>query len=254
MGWQTLKKQLKSIVPEKGGPVVVAFSGGVDSSVTALAVHELFRERSVALTAHTELFFPYEQERVETIVRFKGLNHRFLPLNVLGDERVAENGPDRCYWCKRRIFGSMREIFGENAVLLDGTNADDDPKRPGMKAAGEFDVLSPLRLIGISKTDVRELARGLGLPNYDQPSNSCAATRIAIGQPLREAVLAAVKVVENRLVRQGVNDVRARVDDLMMTVHYPSRHAWIVEHERENVQRLIAGSVLRNVEFREWQA
>lgn len=253
MNWQQLVSHIKDIVPDKGGPVVVAFSGGVDSSVVALAAHEVCGTRALALTVDSELVLLHELERAKVISVLKGFHHRYLPLNLLPDERVRENGTQRCYWCKHRIFSALRETFGDNAVLLDGTTADDDPSRPGMKAAAEFGVRSPLRDLGYDKVVVRQLAAYRELPNSTLPSNSCMATRVRQGQPLRQEVLMAIDAVENHLVGHGVNDLRARVDELMMTIHYPSRHAAIVESERKNVQDLIVQSVLEDVQFEEWQ-
>lgn len=254
MDWLQLKEHVSTFCSEKDRPVVVAFSGGVDSSVVALAAHRSLGSRAVAITAVTELVFAHERKRAESIVALMEFEHEALPLRVLSDNRVRMNGPDRCYWCKRSIFKELRKRFGKKAILLDGTNADDDEARPGMRAAAEFGVRSPLKECGIPKNGVREMAKQLGLPNHDLPSNSCIATRVREGQPLDRQVLAAVERLENHLVAQGVDDLRARVDELMMTIHYPSHHAEILQREQKNVQLLIAESVLEGVQLKEWQA
>ena len=199
---------------EKGGPflqtlqtffeahpvVAVALSGGVDSTYLfyeasryAKQVHGYFLETP---------FQPARERRdVERIAALVDAPVTVLSKDVLADAAVAENGSRRCYWCKRFIFGRILDAMARDGrtVLLDGSNASDDPaRRPGMRVLDELGVRSPLRELGLAKPQVRELSRALGLFTAEKPSFSCYATKVPAGQPLTQEALDAVAMRENR--------------------------------------------------------
>lgn len=174
------------------GKAVVALSGGVDSGLAAWAAHKAVGNRPRAATVVSELTPPREARRAESVAAHIGMALRRLPVRALGNPLIRANAPDRCYHCKSLIFSELRHAYGPDVLLIDGTNADDDPLRPGLKALREHSVFSPLREVGLDKAAVRTMARAVGLPNWDTPSESCLATRIAHGVPLDAEALKVV--------------------------------------------------------------
>lgn len=142
--------------------------------------------------------------------------------------------------------------YGDECLIIDGTNADDDPKRPGLQAVKQFNVFSPLKEQGWGKTKVREVARTIGLPNWNAPSESCLATRIAEGMPLNKARLDMVQVMETFFHQAGVETLRARHDNLVASVEYLPQYADIMNKKRDSFAALIKRIGLRSFEFKEW--
>jgi uncharacterized protein len=240
----------------EGSPVVVALSGGVDSGLVAAAAHAAgtgpHRARVVAVTVRSELTAGCDVARASEVARHIGLNHRILDVRMLENEAVKRNNADRCYHCKGAIFGLLRRAFGRKCLLVDGTNADDDPARPGLRAALEHGVFHPLRELSIPKERVRELARAVGLPNWATPSESCLATRLLQGAALTQERLDKVRAMEDFLRERGVKTLRARHDDMVATVEYPAQYAEIMEQERDSLAEMIKGIGLGSCQFKEW--
>lgn len=201
------------------GPVAVAFSGGVDSSLTLWAAATALGEAAVGVHVRSEFICAQERERAERMAALlgqaSGAQVLARPISVLGDEGLRANTAERCYLCKRLVLAEVgrtgREALGHAPQLADGTNADDDPARPGRRALAEFGAHSPLAACGIDKAGVRELARALGLPNADDPSNSCLATRVPEGNALTFARLTAIEGMELAARGRGLTDIRARL-------------------------------------------
>ncbi len=215
------------------GSVGVAFSGGVDSSlVLAVARDVLGRERTLALTAHSELIPAAEREGAARIAQQLGVRHIVLELRVLDDPGIAANRPDRCYHCKRAVFGALqaRALAEGMAALVHGANLDDiGDYRPGARAAEELGVRAPLQEAGFTKADVRALSRRMGLPTWDLPSMACLASRVPYDTPLDEAVLARVDEAEAFLRAQfGLRQLRVRD-------HFPLARIEVPEEEIERL-------------------
>jgi uncharacterized protein len=234
-------------------PVVVALSGGVDSSLVALAAHRATRGEGVAVTVRSELVAGREFTRAVEAAAFIGLEHHPLPLQALNESLVRRNGPDRCYGCKSAIFRMMKVEYGDRCLILDGTTADDDPARPGMRAIREHGVVSPLAECGLDKAQVRRLAREAGLPMWDIPSDSCLATRIPQGIPLNKERLKLVETMENFFHDKGVETIRVYHDNLVATVSYLPQYADIIENNRDKFAALIKGIGLRSCRYKEWR-
>lgn len=201
------------------GDVRVAFSGGVDSSLVAAAMQEATGGHVLAVTV-SSVFVPQSHiRRAGRIAGHIGVAHRVLPLDVLSVPGMSDNPEDRCYRCKRALLQAM----GRGGAILDGTNADDDPKRPGRKALAEFSVRSPLEELGIGKDMVRSLARELGLPNAEAPSDSCLATRFPHGTELTADRLRMIGDMEEWLRSRGVDNVRARWKGTLLYVELPEQ-------------------------------
>ena len=197
----------------------VAYSGGVDSALTLWAASTALGEAALGVTVRSEFVCGAERQRAERIAAFltkaAGARVAVRDISVLGHTRLRHNPQDRCYLCKQLVLAEVRAValerLGPEARLMEGTNADDDPARPGRRAVAEAGALSPLAACGIDKQAVRELARSIGLPNADDPSNSCLATRVPTGAELTFARLTAIEGLEREARELGLSDLRARL-------------------------------------------
>jgi uncharacterized protein len=198
---------------QAAGRVLVAFSGGVDSSYLALAAHQALGEGALAVTA-ASASYPESHKRVaqEVVERF-GIAHRFVDTHEMEREGYRANGPDRCYHCKSELFevlGRMREALGFDAVAY-GVNTDDTGDfRPGHRAAAEHGVLSPFLDVELSKQEIRALSREAGLPTADLPASACLASRLPYGTKVTAERLRQVEDAEERLRELGFRQVRGR--------------------------------------------
>jgi len=201
------------------GPVAVAFSGGVDSSLALWAAATALGDKAVGVTVRSEFVCAQERERADRLTAFlarqTGVRVLVRTISALADAGLRANGPERCYLCKTLVLAQVRqaalEHLGPGAALADGTNADDDPARPGLRAVAEVGAHSPLSACGIDKAGVRQLARELGLPNADDPANSCLATRVPQGHELTFKRLTAIEGLERAARELGLVDLRARL-------------------------------------------
>ncbi|MCM8812572.1 MAG: ATP-dependent sacrificial sulfur transferase LarE [Candidatus Omnitrophica bacterium] len=176
--------------------VLVAFSGGVDSTLLLKLCRDVLGPAVSAVTVISPLHAPAEGARARHIAAELGVRHRELPVDLLAEERVARNDASRCYWCKKILFSGMRDMAAQ-AVVLDGSNASDRADfRPGVQAARELGVRSPLQEAGLEKEEIRSLSRDFALPTWNVPAQACLATRFAYGTPLSYAKVAAVAAAE----------------------------------------------------------
>jgi uncharacterized protein len=197
------------------GSVGVAFSGGVDSSLLlAFAVDALGAERVAAFTAFSELTPEREKSRSSEFARLLRVRHITVDLSVLRDAGIAANLSDRCYHCKLAVFSRLLSEAKASGlqVLVHGANADDSGDyRPGQKAAEELGIRAPLLETGLGKVEIRALARERRLPNWDEPSMACLASRIPYGTPLTAEALLRIDRAEELLRRRfKVRQVRVR--------------------------------------------
>jgi uncharacterized protein len=201
------------------GPVAVAFSGGVDSSLVLWAAASALGEDAVGVTVRSEFICATERERADRLAAFlggqTGVRVLVRGISALAEASLRANGPERCYLCKTLVLAEVRaaaqEYLGPDLALAEGTNADDDPARPGRRAVAEAGAHSPLAACGIDKAGVRELARYIGLPNADDPANSCLATRVPEGHALTFKRLTAIEALERTARELGLVDLRARL-------------------------------------------
>jgi uncharacterized protein len=193
--------------------VVIAFSGGVDSTFLLKVAYDTLGPKAIAVTIHSALQPTWEINEVQELVSGIGAEHIQERVDVFQIPGFADNPSDRCYHCKKRVFRRIQEIAAERGALavLDGTNADDiNDFRPGMKAIAELGVLSPLKECGISKDDIRLLSKELGLPTWNKPSFACLASRIPYGQSITLEKLRAVEKAEEYLITLGYRQIRVR--------------------------------------------
>lgn len=195
------------------GSALVAYSGGVDSTLLAFAAHAVLGDRTIAIYAVSDVTPPWESDSARAIARQLGLRLEETETYELADPRFQANPPDRCYYCKIEMFGLLRTIAKARGIewVLDGTNADDaGDRRPGRRAAAEYGVISPLLEVGLHKDEIRELSRQLGLPNWDKPSMACLASRFPYGTPITEELLERVAAAEAATRALGLHQVRIR--------------------------------------------
>jgi len=203
------------------GRVIVAFSGGVDSSYLAYAAQQALGAGAFAVTAASPSYPRSHREMAERIVREFGLAHRFVETHEMARAEYRANRPDRCYFCKSELFetlGALRDELGFDAVAY-GVNTDDRGDfRPGHRAAEERGVLSPFLDVGLSKAEIRALSRAAGLPSADLPASACLSSRLPYGTEVTEARLRQVEEGEERLRALGFRQVRLRHHDVLARV------------------------------------
>ena len=191
----------------------IAFSGGVDSAYLLYAA--LQSGADVRAYYVKSAFQPqFELDDARRLAETLSADMRVLDVDILADETVAANPPDRCYHCKRRIFSAIASAAAADGytLLLDGTNASDDAgDRPGMRALRELSVRSPLRECGLTKPEIRLLSREAGLFTWDKPAYACLATRVPAGERLTAEKLGNTERAEDFLFSLGFTDFRVRL-------------------------------------------
>lgn len=195
------------------GRVLIAFSGGVDSSYLAYAAHRVLGEDALAVTAQSASYPASHRAMAERVAREFGIPHRFVATQELANPSYRVNAPDRCYHCKNELFevlGSLRDELGFDAVAY-GVNADDTGDfRPGHRAANERGVLSPFLAANLAKHEIRQLSREAGLPTAELPASACLSSRLPYGTEVTPERLLQVERGEERLRALGFRQVRLR--------------------------------------------
>lgn len=195
------------------GSVLVAYSGGVDSTLLAFTGRAVLGDDCLAVLAISDTYPASEVDSALRTAEELGLPVLQVDTHELIDARFRANPPDRCYYCKQELFGLLRTVADSRGLrhLADGTNGDDSSDhRPGSLAAAEFGVVSPLQDAGMSKADIREVSRMLGLPTWDKPSQACLASRFPYGEEITEDGLARVARAETALRTMGLRQFRVR--------------------------------------------
>jgi pyridinium-3,5-biscarboxylic acid mononucleotide sulfurtransferase len=192
--------------------VIVAYSGGVDSSFLAAAAHEALGPGSLAVTAVSPSLARRDLRAATALAEKRGWNHLVVGTHELRREAYARNEADRCYWCKTELFDVLAPIAERRgAAVLVGTNADDlGDYRPGLLAAAERNARAPLAEVALSKADVRALSSGMGLPTHDKPASPCLSSRLAYGVRVTPERLRRVEKAEDLLLRLGFEEMRVR--------------------------------------------
>lgn len=231
---ETRKKleRLKAVL--KGyGRTAVAFSGGVDSTFLLKVAHDALGDGCMAVTVRSCMFPVRESGEAAGFCAREGVRHLTIDASDLLSGDVAANPPDRCYICKRRMFGMMlNAAAAEGAtVLCEGSNTDDLlDYRPGLRAVAELGIRSPLRECGLSKSEIRELSAELGLPTAGKPSFACLASRIPYGDAITPEKLGMIEKAEDFLRDAGFGQVRVRLHGGVARIEVdPGRIADVLE-------------------------
>ncbi|MBE0466701.1 MAG: ATP-dependent sacrificial sulfur transferase LarE [Candidatus Desulforudis sp.] len=206
------EEPVRAVIRKMPG-AVVAFSGGVDSAVVLRLACEELGDRVVAVTATGVIYSRADLEQARAFAADLRVRHLEFPAGHFNQPQIRANSPERCYHCKSVLFGHLRSVAGSENLggIIDGTNAGDAREyRPGLRAAREAGVISPLLRAGLTKPRVRALARSLGLAFWNRPSESCLATRIPYGEPLTPERLEQVRAGEDFLRELGYGTVRLR--------------------------------------------
>lgn len=212
MSLEEKEKRLKEII--KGlESVVVAYSGGVDSTLALKMCQDVLGEKVLAVTARSETYPAVELEDAEEMARGLGVRHLVIETKELEIPGFSHNPPDRCYWCKKELFQKLRALARQEGYknVVDGANYEDGSDfRPGLRAGRELGIVSPLKEAHFSKADVRSLSRRLGLSTWDKPSYACLASRFAYGDEITREKLIKVARAEEFLREAGFKEFRVR--------------------------------------------
>jgi len=223
MSLKTKHRDLESRIG-KLGSALVAFSGGIDSTLVLAVASKVLGKRVLAITAESDSVPARELRAAQALAQKLGVKHKIIRTEEMSSSSYLKNPINRCYYCKSELYGKLARVAAEHrlASILNGINQDDlGDHRPGITAAKEAGVISPLVESGFNKKDVRNLAREIGLPNWEKPALACLSSRIPYGQPITTKKLSMVEQAEEVLLAEGFQNVRVRHHDNIARIELP---------------------------------
>ncbi|MGZ3578045.1 MAG: ATP-dependent sacrificial sulfur transferase LarE [Syntrophales bacterium] len=193
--------------------VLIAYSGGTDSTFLLKVAANVLGDKAIAVTASSETYTPQELREARKNAETIGAQHVVVYTNELDDPNFSSNPPDRCYHCKKELFTKLTELARRHSLnaIIDGSTCDDERDfRPGMKAVAEFGVKSPLKEAGFTKEDIRNLSKAMNLPTWDKPPLPCLSTRFPYGTQITKEKVLRVGRAEEFLAGFGIRQLRVR--------------------------------------------
>ena len=238
---QKKEAQLLDLLNEMGS-VLVSFSGGVDSSYLLKIAHRALGSRAVAATGLSQTYAPEEMDDARIVASEIGTELVLVDTAELTDPRYADNTHQRCYFCKTELYSRLNDVAESRGLqhVVDGSNADDlDDFRPGMRAARQRGVRSPLQEVGLTKAEIRLLSERHGLRTWDKPAMACLSSRFAYGDPITVEKLRQVAAAESAVRRLGFSGFRVRHHDDIARLEVPrEQFARAIESADELVDAL----------------
>lgn len=222
--------------------VVVAYSAGVDSTLVLRVAHDTLGNRVLAATGLSDTYPEEEMAEARALAAEIGVDHVMLRTEELTDPRYAMNSHQRCFFCKNELYGKLRELANERGIehIVDGTNADDvGDHRPGLRAARQIGVRSPLQEVGMNKDEIREISNELGLRTWDKPAFACLSSRFPYGTSITVEKLKQVATAERAIRDLGFKGFRIRHHDSVARLEVdPADFPRVVELHAEIVSRV----------------
>lgn len=213
------------------GSLAVAYSSGVDSTFLLKVAHDVLGDRCIAVTGVSPSFPKREREESEAFCRAEGIRQIIFETHEMEKEEYASNPSNRCYYCKHTLFSDVIDIAKREGIayVAEGSNMDDlGDYRPGLQAIKELEVLSPLRQVELTKAEIREYSKELGLPTASKPSFACLASRIPYGERITPEKLAKVEAAEDVLAGYGIPQYRVRVHGNLARIEVPEEYLGFV--------------------------
>lgn len=203
---------------------LIAFSGGVDSAFLTKIAYQTLGHKTLAVTAVSETYTQSELVEAKELAQSIGIHHEIIQTEELANPNFFNNPPQRCYYCKKELYGKLRDLANglQLQYIIDGTNADDlGDFRPGHSAARELGVRSPLREVGLNKEEIRTLSKELGLPTWNKPAMACLSSRFPYGDTITIAKLEQVRKGEEFLKSKGFSQFRVRHHGALARIEIP---------------------------------